>query len=173
MNGESNREREGERIGESWHAFVSAATACMHACVRVSVSLLLCSWQGKGLSSPCLSPIYLPSGACVCIYFYVNACVSVYVCMCMWQCTIRRNNKTQLLQIVKLNISHKQQQRQQHNGTAAAAAASHNNNNSRSWPNWNCKCPWHDYRYFLCVCCMHSCVTRGACACLSITAPVR
>lgn len=98
---------------------------------------------------------------------YLFPCKCLCVCVCVWQCTIRRNNKTQLLQIVKLNISHKQQQRQQHNGTAAAAAASHNNNNSRSWPNWNCKCPWHDYRYFLCVCCMHSCVTRGG-VCVSI-----
>lgn len=83
----------------------------LHECMYVCVRFIACMQLAR--EGALLSSIYLSSGAFVCIYFYVNTCVSV----CVWQCTIRRNNKTQLLQIVKLNISHKQQQRQHHNGT--------------------------------------------------------
>lgn len=80
------KERErgrGNGIGESWHAFVSAATACMHACMCVCVRFIASMQLARegALLSFSVSPIYLSSGACVCIYFYVNACVSLCVCV--------------------------------------------------------------------------------------------
>lgn len=48
--------------------------ACMYVCVRFIACMQL-AWEGALL----LSSIYLSSGAFVCIYFYVNASLTVCV----------------------------------------------------------------------------------------------